>query len=189
MAKMLNELVVLNDVAEMMSSLSKGEQRRIVSWLEDYFGIFEFEDDEFDTSAVVVELSDDEVIDTEDVVEDEEVFEAEAEEAEAPAEAGPLTLEGLFAQVAPKTAIQKIVTAAYWLDAEEDKATWKSFEVNKLLKSLGYKLSSVSGTLAIESKKPEPMVIVQDKSSDSMQGRKTFRLSEAGLNFVEDRLD
>lgn len=188
MAKMLNELVVLNDVAELMSSLTKGEQRRIVAWLEDYFGTLEFDDDEFDAPTVVVELNDDEVVENDAVAEDEdEAYEAEADEA--PAEAGPLTIEGLFEQVAPKTAIQKIVTAAYWLDVEEDKATWKSFEVNKLLKSLGYKLSSVSGTLAIESKKPEPMVIVQDKSTDSMQGRKTFRLSEAGLNFVEDRLD
>ena len=32
------------------------------------------------------------------------------------------------------------------------------------------------------------MIVVLDKSSDSMQGRKTFRLSEAGYAFINDRL-
>lgn len=177
MSEVRNELMVMNSIADTMMPLSKDEQRRVLNWLEDYFGIYDEEMLPVDSDVVVIEPT------------TEYVDEVEEEAEPAPVEPEVLTLPAFFEQVAPKTAIQKIVTAAYWLDTEEGKATWKSFEVNKLLKSLGIKVSSVSGTLAIESKKDDPMIVVLDKSSDSMQGRKTFRLSEAGFAFVENRLD
>lgn len=180
MSAVRNELMVMNSIADTMMPLNKDEQRRVLNWLEDYFGIYDDEDMlPLDSDVVVIEPT------AAEYVEDEVVDEAET----AAAEPEVLTLPAYFEQVAPKTAIQKIVTAAYWLDTEEGKATWKSFEVNKLLKSLGIKVSSVSGTLALEAKKDDPMIVVLDKSSDSMQGRKTFRLSEAGFAFVENRLD
>ena len=179
MSAVRNELMVMNSIADTMMPLSKEEQRRVLNWLEDYFGIYDEEMLPVDSDVVVIEPTGAEYIEDE-VADEEEVAAAEPE---------ILTLPAFFEQVAPKTAIQKIVTAAYWLDTEEGKATWKSFEVNKLLKSLDIKVSSVSGTLAIEAKKDDPMIVVLDKSSDSMQGRKTFRLSEAGFAFVENRLD
>ena len=177
---MINELNVMSEVAEILRGLSKGEQRRILEWLSDYFDVYDDYCD--DIVEVLTELDDvasaDEVT---FVVEDNG-------DGEVMAEPAPNTFASLYEEVAPKTAIQKIVTAAYWIETQENKESWKSFEVNKLLKSLGVKVSSVSGTLAIEGKKDTPLVSVLDKSGDSMQARKTFRLSDAGFDYVEGRL-
>lgn len=185
MTKILNELAVLNSVADEMKSLTRDEQRRVVLWLADYYGVY---DDEYD----VRELDDEDVVDFSEPVTVVITDEPEAEVEVAPeVEAAPesLTFAGFYEKVAPKTAIQKIVTAAYWLETQDGKESWKSFEVNKLLKSIDVKLSSVSGTLAIDAKKDSPLIVVLDKSGDSMQSRKTFALSAVGQQFVEDRLD
>lgn len=183
MSEILNELAIIDSVARTLRPLSKGEQRRVVSWLADYFDIY-------DDEAVAIESVSFGDADDEPVA--EVVFETAAPEADdvepEAEEPAPTTFEGLYELVAPKTAIQKIVTSAYWLETEEGEDSWTSFKANKLLKSLGVKISSVSGTLAIEGKKDDPKVEVLEKSGDSMQGRKTFRLSDAGREFVEDRL-
>lgn len=174
MAEMLNELKVLNEVADILRDLNKGEQRRTLEWLLDYFDVY----DEGLLENAYVLTEEDDVVDFSD-----EDYEPEAEEAPVDSD-----FETLFAKVAPKTAIQKIVTAAWWLETKEGKDSWKSFEVNKLLKSIDIKVSSVSGTLAIEGKKEDSKIVVLEKSGDSMQARKTFRLSDAGFKFVEDRM-
>ena len=55
MPKILNELAVLNSVADEMKSLTRDEQRRVVLWLADYYGVY---DDEYD----VRELDDEDVV-------------------------------------------------------------------------------------------------------------------------------
>ena len=174
MAEMLNELKVLNEVADILRGLNKGEQRRTLEWLLDYFDVY----DEALLEDAYIMTDDDDVVEF-----GGEVLEPESEEAPVDSD-----FETLYAKVAPKTAIQKIVTAAWWIETKDGKDSWKSFEVNKLLKSIGIKVSSVSGTLAIEGKKEDPKIVVLDKSGDSMQARKTFRLSDTGFKFVEDRM-
>lgn len=188
MAKMLNELTVMNTVAEVIAPLSHDEKRRVIEWLSDYYDIY---GDDIAIAEALVEGEDEEqpvvAIVTEEVADEPE---AEYEEAEAvEEEPAPLTFESFYAQIAPKTAIQKIVTSAYWLETREGKESWKSFEVNKLLKSIDVKVTSVSGTLAIDAKRPSPLTVVLDKSGDSMQSRKTFALSVEGQQFIEDRLN
>ena len=176
MSAMLNELVVMNDVVKILQPLTRDERRRVIDWLADYLDVYE---DDFDFgNATFVEVSDPE----EEYVEVEE---------ELPVDEGFVadTFEALYERINPKTAIQKIVTSAYWLETTEGQDTWTSFQTNKLLKSLGVKISSVSGTLAIEAKKDTPLIVVLEKSGDSMQSRKTFALSAVGQQFVEDRLD
>ncbi len=179
MPAMLNELVVMNDVVKILQPLTRDERRRVIDWLADYLDVYE---DDFDFSnATFVEVTDDQS--------DEDMFEEDSSEGQYEVEeAAPETFEALFERVSPKTAIQKIVTSAYWLENNEGKDSWTSFQANKLLKSLDVKISSVSGTLAIESKKELPLIVVLEKSGDSMQSRKTFRLSDAGFNYVESRL-
>ena len=188
MAKLLNELTVMSDVAEIMAPLRRDERRRVIEWLSDYFNVY---GDEFVIAEDIEDAAETELpvvtIVTEEVADEPE---AEHEEGEAvEEEPAPLTFESFYAQIAPKTAIQKIVTSAYWLETQEGKDSWKSFEVNKLLKSIDVKVTSVSGTLAIDAKRPSPLTVVLDKSGDSMQSRKTFALSVEGQQFIEDRLN
>ncbi len=171
---MLSELTVMNDVAKILSTLNGDEQRRVIVWLTDYFGILDDDYSDYDFAAM-------------DSLEPQAFTEYEADD-EPVAEEAPDTFESFYNLVAPKTAIQKIVTAAHWLENKDGKEAWKSFEVNKLLKSVDVKVTSVSGTLGLEEKKDQPLVEVLQKSGDSMQARKTFRLSDAGRSFIEDRI-
>ena len=174
---MLSELTVMNDVAKILATLTNDEQRRVIVWLTDYFGILDDDIDGYDFDfSVDADNGDLEVSDAEPEVEEDQ-----------PAQA-PDTFASFYELVAPKTAIQKIVTAAYWLESKDAKEFWKSFEVNKLLKSVDVKVTSVSGTLGLEEKKDAPLVDVLQKSGDSMQARKTFRLSDEGRSFIEGRI-
>lgn len=183
MAAMYRELTVMNEVASIMSALNTDEQRRVVRWLEDFFDVYDeyaplYTTDEAEADAPVIVLADAET-------DEADVAEATEEEA-APA---PMTFNDFYAQVAPNTAIQKIVTAAYWLETRRKSDVWTSFQANKLLKSIDVVISSVSGTLSIEQKKAVPMIDVIQKDGDSMQSRKNFRLADAGIAFVEGRLN
>ena len=169
MAEMLKELEAMNQVAASLADFSKDEQRRIIVWLADFFDIY-----------------DDALFDIDEYLDEDGTF--IGSDAAALADDAPLTWEQFYERVAPKTAIQKIVTAGYWLETEEGKEFWKSFETNKLLKALDVKVSSVSGTLALDSKKDEPLTETLSKSGDSMQARKTFRLSDKGKAWVEEHL-
>ena len=192
MAELLNELHVMSTVAEIMAPLHRDERRRVIEWLSDYFNVYGEELVLAEDLSEIVDAPEAVVTIVSEEVEEEPEAEAEAEvEYEEPVaeEAAPLTFESFYGQVAPKTAIQKIVTAAYWLETQEGKESWKSFEVNKLLKSIGVKVTSVSGTLAIDAKKPSPLTVVLEKSGGSMQSRKTFALSVEGQQFIEDRLN
>ena len=192
MAELLNELHVMSTVAEIMAPLGRDERRRVIEWLSDYFNVYGEELVLAEDLSEIVDAPEAGVTIVSEEVEEEPEAEAEAEvEYEEPAveEAAPLAFESFYAQVAPKTAIQKIVTAAYWLETQEGKESWKSFEVNKHLKSIGVKVTSVSGTLAIDAKKPSPLTVVLEKSGGSMQSRKTFALSVEGQQFIEDRLN
>ncbi len=183
MAAMYRELTVMNEVASIMSALNTDEQRRVVRWLEDFFDVYDeyaplYTTDEAEADAPVIVIADAET-------DEADVAEATEEEA-APA---PMTFNDFYAQVAPNTAIQKIVTAAYWLETRRKSDVWTSFQANKLLKSIDVVISSVSGTLSIEQKKAVPMIDVIQKDGDSMQSRKNFRLADAGIAFVEGRLN
>lgn len=174
-----NEFAVIAKVAEELSALDKGGIRRALNWLADYYDTYEEDEAAPVAAAVVVDTWDDAP-----AYEDE----AEADDFDEDEAAAPDTFATFYELIAPKTAIQKAVTAAYWLQTKEGVEAWKSFEVNKLLRQNGIKLSSISGTLAIDEKKDEPMVQQLSRSGDSMQSRKTFELTDAGVAFVEGRM-
>ena len=83
MSAVRNELMVMNSIADTMMPLSKDEQRRVLNWLEDYFGIYDEEMLPVDSDVVVIEPTGTEYI--EDEVADEE-------EAAALMGAGTLTI-------------------------------------------------------------------------------------------------
>ena len=70
MAKLLNELTVMSDVAEIMAPLRRDERRRVIEWLSDYFNVYGDEfviaediEDAAETELPVVTIVTEEVID------------------------------------------------------------------------------------------------------------------------------
>lgn len=180
------ELVVMNEMAKLMEQLDKAAAHRVIAWLADYCGVAcpEASTEASDTAFAQVEGEESDAPAIEGAPE-ALAGDAPAEPEPAPAEG---TFEGLFATVAPKTVIQKALTAAYWVETNDGKETWRSHDITKCLASIDVKVNALSASLALAEKKEEPLVELMSKSGDSMQARKTFRLTEAGRAFVEGRL-
>ena len=180
MAEMLYELSVLNDLAKIMEPLKKDEQRRILTWLEDYFDIYD--DDDLGFAVDDMEIAPTRMFVVEEDDDDDD------DDDEASAEPEEETLESFFDKVHPKTAIQKIVSAAWWLENDQNKESWKSFEVNKLLKSADVKVSSISIVLTNAVQAKNPLVEELGRLGEGERSRKTFALTAEGIAYVEDRL-
>lgn len=171
------ELVVMNEMAKVLGQLDKAAASRVIAWLADYCGAA-CTAEPSESAEAPAQVADEEFV---ALATEEPIEEAEPEPAED-------TFEALFATVAPKTVLQKALTAAYWVETRDGKETWRSHDITKCLGSIGVKVSALSATLALAEKKEQPPVELMSKSGDSMQARKTFRLTEAGRAFVEDRL-
>ncbi len=98
------------------------------------------------------------------------------------------TFAELYALVEPKKGAQKAAVAGYWLETHEGQRSWKASEVNKLLKSIDVKVSSMSIVLTNAVKAKAPIVLELERLGESARSRKTFCLSEQGLAYVQGSL-
>ena len=189
------ELVVMNEVAKLMKPLSKDEAHRVITWLSEYFDAEDTDEDYYgpepmitvvDYSAPASDEPEPQDADDYDAPEDEDFSDDDEDMVEVPE---PDTFEAFYNKVAPKTVIQKALTAAYWIETKDEKYSWRSYDITKCLGTIGVKVNALSAALSIAEKKDEPLVELMSKSGDSMQARKTFRLSDAGHDWVADRID
>lgn len=169
----LPELNAMQQIATIVSELTPAERKRVAAWLSEYAA----QEDE----PVAAPAEDEPDAAPEEPAED-------AEQTETPAGQQPATFAELYEAVAPKKGAQKAVAAAYWLEVRQGQQSWKASEVNKLLKSIDVKVSSVSIVLTNAVKAKDPLVIELARLGDSERSRKTFRLSESGLAYVESQL-
>lgn len=168
----LPELEVMQIIADAIDELTPAQKVRVAAWLSAY--------------ATNEDVS---VQDEPDMQDDQPVDPAWEEPVEE--EYVPQTFDTfaeLFEAVAPKTAMQKVAVAAYWLQNMQDKQVWKASEANKLLKSIDVKISSISIVLTNGIKSKEPLAAMVARNGDSMRSRKTFTLTDAGIAFVENRI-
>lgn len=184
----LPEFTAMQAVAEAVSGLSAAEKRRVAAWLTDYVtqDVLEFagtsaaDEDDVQVAAYAAYESD----------EDESCYEQDADFDE-PIDAAPKTYDTfaeLYEAAAPKTGAQKAAVAGYWFETHEGKESWKASEVNKLLKQIGVKVSSVSIVLTNAVKASDPLIAQLARLGDGERSRKTFCLTDKGIFFVEDRL-
>ncbi|QRY51400.1 hypothetical protein [Mycolicibacterium septicum] len=94
----------------------------------------------------------------------------------------------LFSKANPKTDPDKALVAAYWSQAVEGASTWQAATLQKNLKNLGHVVGNITTALSSNmDKKPQRIVQLQ-KSGNSKQGRKTYKVTHAGLIYVQDML-
>lgn len=99
----------------------------------------------------------------------------------------------LYDCVEPKTARQKVATAAWWLEEAEDYVTWRTFDVTKALKAIGRPLRYISSTINQEQKRDDPLVEQVTPSGDAgqsptEQSPREFVLTDFGRQFVQGRI-
>ena len=163
----LPELEVMQTIADAIEGLTPAQRARVAAWLSVY--------------ATDEDVSLQDAQDTQD-----EILEQGLVEEDAPKRYD--TFQELFEAVAPKTAMQKVTVAAYWMQTKMDKQVWKASEANKLLKGIDVKISSISIVLTNGVKSKEPLAVMVARNGESTRSRKTFALSDAGIAYVEGRI-
>lgn len=184
-----NEFEAISAMYDILSPLTNSAKRRALAWLDDCF--FGSEEQVFIINdAAENELG--EEFDLGEDTEDAEFYDADSDCAtEEDMEEEPEGFESFdqfFDAIAPKTVRQKVATAAWWLEEEQDEESWKTFDISKMLKGIDQPVRYLSTTITQEKRKADPMVEQLSKSGTSMQAHGTYRLTSFGRSFVEERL-
>ena len=180
------EFEAIDAIFTIMTPLSDGARRRVLSWLDDYFlcedavapATFEATDNAEESASYDNDYDDFDGFDDD-----------ETEEEPNPLEEGFTSFAQFYDVVNPKTVRQKVATAGWWLEDEQGKESWKTFDISKSLKSIDKPVRYLSTTITQEKRKADPMVEQLSKSGDSMQAHGTYRLTDEGRAFVQGRLD
>ncbi len=94
----------------------------------------------------------------------------------------------LFAKAQPKSDADKALVAGYWLQAIQGQGTWQSAALQKELKNLGHAVSNITTAMTSNiSTKPQRIIQLQ-KSGNSKQARKTYKVTHEGLEYVKSLL-
>lgn len=84
---------------------------------------------------------------------------------------------------------ERFLIAGYWLQVTKGQQTWKSFEINKLLKDTGNKIDNIGNPLRDLSKtKPAQVIQVKKNATSNGKGSKTLKLTTEGVKKAEEML-
>jgi len=94
----------------------------------------------------------------------------------------------LFDKANPATNVDRALVAGYWLQFCTKQASWTGQQANNLLKDLGHGLDNIThATTAAQRHKPA-LIRQISKAGKSQQARKTYKLTNAGVVRVRERL-
>lgn len=91
----------------------------------------------------------------------------------------------LYDAANPSTDVERALVGGYWLQVQNNQETWNAFSVNKLLKDIGYGISSISKSFDRAQDQKPALVRQTSKNGNSQQAKKTYRLTQSGVKFVE----
>lgn len=175
MSVILPEFVAMQAVADAVANLTPLETRRVAAWL------LEYANQKDDVESTILPSTEDDLFAA--------TTSREFDVVEQPATPEPLSsIVALYDAVAPRTGAQKAVVAGYWLQKHQEQDFWKAGEVNRLLKSIDVRVSSISIVLTNAVKATQPLIKELGRLGEGQRSRKTFCLTEAGISYVEGRL-
>jgi hypothetical protein len=94
----------------------------------------------------------------------------------------------LFDRANPKTDAEKAAVAGYWFQVIGGSSGWQSQPLNTALKDLGHGLGNITDSLdSLQERKPA-WVRQVSKAGGQRQGRKTYKMTQAGINAVRAML-
>lgn len=165
-----SEIEAMTAVATALENLDDSERSRVLRWAADRFGVTltGSRSHRVDRAgAGASDLSDDDIT-------------AEAPDFEHFAE--------LFAAAMPKTNEDKALVAAYWLQVSGTQEKWQSRALNVELKNLGHAIPNITDALTSNMKKRPQRIIQLQKSGNSRQAQKTYKVTHEGLVYVQGML-
>lgn len=90
-----------------------------------------------------------------------------------------------YSQKEPKTDKEKALTLSYWLQEFEGKNDIDALTVNQRLDELGAKIQNITRAFHSLQNSTPPLAEQTEKSSTKKLGRKFYRLTKAGKEYVE----
>ncbi len=122
-------------------------------------------------------------------VDDEEVREETNHGERSVSEREFATLAELHDAANPALDKERALVTAYWLQVCERAENFSAYSVNNALKELGHGVSNITNALDAL-KRPKPALILQlKKAGKSKQARKTYKVTEAGVDAVRAMID
>jgi hypothetical protein len=116
---------------------------------------------------------------------DENDNELERKQANAPKFS---TFAELFNAARPETHAHMALVAGYWLQVCQGAEYFNSFSANAELKHQGHRVDNITAAInALRAQKPA-LVIQLRKSGKSRQARKTYKVTPAGIQAVEEMI-
>ncbi len=83
----------------------------------------------------------------------------------------------------------KALVAGYWVQVCEGADSFESLSANKALKDLGYGIPNITQAITGLKDRNPAFVIQLKKSGTSKQARKTYKVTKAGIEAVEEMID
>ena len=94
----------------------------------------------------------------------------------------------LYHAANPETESEKALIGGYWLQCCQGQDSFDSFNINSLLKDMGYSVSNITRAIdALMAQDPKPVMQLK-KSGTSRQARKSFKLTTTGIKRVAEML-
>ena len=94
----------------------------------------------------------------------------------------------LFDAVAPNMEYEKAITIGYWFQVLQGQPEFGSQEVNTALKNMGHGIANITDAFGSAMGRKPSLVLQTQKSGTAKQARKQFKLTLAGIRWVEARL-
>jgi hypothetical protein len=173
------EIEAMSAVATALADLEEDPRHRVLRWAAERYGVtLSAANGRRPSKGLTGVLGDGDGVSSDDVTEDE--IAAEAPVFEHFAE--------LFATAQPKSNEDKALVAAYWLQAVQGQDKWQAQALSQELKNLGHAIANITDALTSNMRKKPQRVIQLQKTGNSRQARKVYKVTHEGLVYVQGML-
>lgn len=93
-----------------------------------------------------------------------------------------------YSQIDPSTDSEKVLTIGCFYQINRGYDDLNAADLNKELKHLGYRVSNVTVSISLLMKKKPALMIQTRKEGNSKQARKKYKVTQAGIKYVEKLL-
>lgn len=98
------------------------------------------------------------------------------------------TAADLYDAVAPELEYEKALTIGYWFQVCNAQENFTAQDVNGTLKHMGHGVGNITDAFNTAKNRKPALVMQTQKSGTSKQARKMYKLTTAGVRWVENRL-
>jgi hypothetical protein len=162
-----NEIAVLTQVLDAMATVDEPAARRIIGWLVDKYGL---------------------TVDAGPYAKPSGRYESApppVASAGASTATGATDFASLFADASPTTDRDRALVAGYWFQIVRGEADLDAQALNRELKNLGHGVGNITKAMTNLMMHDPQLVIQTRKSGGTVQARKKYRLTRAGISHVE----